>query len=131
VGLPKEASNQVSGIINFARNVGGSVFIAVTGAIVTNRTLFHEARLQNHMSFANPQYQQQSHALTGFFGGGPGGMNMAHATIYDQLNQQAAAMGYVDIYRMLCWMSCIMVLTAFLLNKNKPGQGAPAGEAVH
>jgi DHA2 family multidrug resistance protein len=32
---------------------------------------------------------------------------------------------------MLCWMSCIMVCCAFLLNKNKPGEGAPAGEAVH
>jgi len=40
IGLPKEASNQVSGIINFVRNVGGSIFIASTGAIVTNRSLF-------------------------------------------------------------------------------------------
>ncbi len=49
VGLPKEASNQVSGIINFVRNVGGSIFIAITGAIVTNRSLFHQARLQESM----------------------------------------------------------------------------------
>ena len=47
-----------------------------------------------------------------------------------QLNQQAAAMGYVDIYRMLCWMSCIMVCFAFLLSKNRPGQGALATVAV-
>jgi len=32
---------------------------------------------------------------------------------------------------MLCWMSCGMVACAFLLNKNRPGEGAPAGEAVH
>jgi DHA2 family multidrug resistance protein len=93
--------------------------------------LFHEARLQNYMSYANPQYRQQSQSLAQFFGGGPGGANMAHATIYNQLNQQASAMGYVDIYRMLCWMSCIMVCFAFLLSKNRPGEGAPAGEAVH
>jgi DHA2 family multidrug resistance protein len=137
VGLPKEASNQVSGIINFARNVGGSIMIAGTGAIVTNRSLFHQERLQNHMQSANPQYVQQSNALANFFrGAAPGtgggvGMGMAHATIYQQLQAQASAMGYVDIYRMLCWMSCIMVCCAFLLNKNKPGEGAPAGEAVH
>ena len=34
---PARASNQVSGIINFVRNVGGSIFIALTGAEVTNR----------------------------------------------------------------------------------------------
>ena len=136
VGLPKEASNQVSGLINFARNIGGSIFIAVTGALVTNRSLFHENRLQNHMSSANPQYAERSQALANFFGGagpgasGGGGINLAHATIYQQLQQQAAAMGYQDVYRMLCWMSCVMVCFAFLLSKNRPGQGAPEG-AVH
>ena len=135
VGLPKEASNQVSGIINFVRNVGGSIFIAVTGALVTNRSLYHQSRLAEHMQSSNPQYQQQSQALAGYLNStgvsGGGGMSMAHASIYQQLNQQAAAMGYMDVYRMLCWMSCLMVLFAFLLSKNRPGQGAPAGEAVH
>ena len=64
VGLPKEASNQVSGIINFARNVGGSIFISVTGAIVTNRTLFHEARLAADMRLSNPAYASHLSALT-------------------------------------------------------------------
>jgi DHA2 family multidrug resistance protein len=138
VGLPREASNQVSGIINFVRNVGGSIFIAITGAIVTNRTMFHEARLQNSMQPGNSAYVQQMQGLTGFFGSmpgagthGPDAANMARATIYDQLNQQASAMGYQDIYRMLCWMAVVMIGVAFLLSKNKPGEGAPAGEAVH
>jgi DHA2 family multidrug resistance protein len=139
VGLPKEASNQVSGIINFVRNVGGSIFIAVTGAIVTNRSLFHQARLQNSMQLANPGYASVIHGLTGFFAGANGGgtgrgsdaLSMARATIYGQLQQQAYAQAYQDIYRMLCWMACGMVLAAFLLSKNRPGQGAPAGEAVH
>jgi DHA2 family multidrug resistance protein len=136
VGLPREASNQVSGIINFVRNVGGSIFIAITGALVTNRTLFHEARLQNAMQPGNLAYTQQLHALTGAFGGVAGNSGataggMARASIYNQLNQQASAMGYQDIYRMLCWMAVGMVACAFLLSKNKPGEGAPAGEAVH
>jgi MFS transporter, DHA2 family, multidrug resistance protein len=131
VGLPKEASNQVSGLINFARNVGGSIFIAVTSAIVTNRSLFHQAQLQNHMQTGSQPYANTLHSLSGFFGGGAGGANLARANIYNQLNQQAGSLAYQDIYRMLCWMSCIMVLFAFLLSKNRPGQGAPAGEAVH
>ena len=131
VGLPREASNQVSGLINFARNVGGSIFISVTGAVVTNRSLFHQARLVDSMQPGNIAYDQQVGMLSGVFGGGAGAAGMARASIYNQLNQQAAAQGYVDVYRMLCWMSCIMVLCAFLLSKNRPGQGAPAGEAVH
>jgi DHA2 family multidrug resistance protein len=56
---------------------------------------------------------------------------MAQAAIYQQLNQQAAAQGYQDIYRLLCWMAIGMVACAFILSKNKPGQSAAAGEAMH
>jgi DHA2 family multidrug resistance protein len=134
VGLPREASNQVSGIINFVRNVGGSIFIAITGAIVTNRSLYHQARLQESIQSGNPAYVKQLSALTHFFGGSSGGPQAAHmaqAAIYQQLNQQAGAQGYQDIYRLLCWMSCFLILFALLLRSNRPGQGAPAGEAIH
>jgi hypothetical protein len=63
VGLPKEASNQVSGIINLVRNVYGSIFIAVIGAIVTNRSLFHQARLQEFMQPAIPHSSTRSTLL--------------------------------------------------------------------
>jgi DHA2 family multidrug resistance protein len=134
VGLPKEASNQVSGIINFVRNVGGSIFIAVTGAIVTNRSLFHQAHLQEHMRPGDPVFASRVNALTSFFGStgrGPGPDHMARAAIYQQLNQQAAAMAYQDIYRLLSWMAMGMVACAFILSKNRPGQGAAAAEAMH
>ena len=127
MGLPKEASNQVSGIINFARNVGGSIFIAITGAIVANRSLFHQNRLADHMQAGNPVFAQRLDALAKAYGGGPAGDSMARGQIYSQLNRQAAAMGYADVYRLLCWMTLGMVLCAFLLSKNKPGEGAPAG----
>ena len=135
VGLPREASNQVSGIINFVRNVGGSVLIALTGAEVTQRTMFHEARLQNYMQPGSQAYVSQLNGLTGFFGGMTGNSanarSMAQASIYQQLNQQASVMGYQDIYRLLGWMSLVLIAFGFLLSKNRPGQGAPAGEAVH
>jgi DHA2 family multidrug resistance protein len=132
VGLPKDASNQVSGIINFARNVGGSIFIAGTGAMVTNRTLFHEARLADGMRLSNPAYLNRLNALTHAYGAvasGPGAVALANGEIYRELNRQAAGLGYVDIYRMLAWMSLVMLACALFLNKNKPGEGAPAGEA--
>jgi DHA2 family multidrug resistance protein len=133
MGLPKEASNQVSGIINFARNVGGSIFIAVTGAAVTNRTLFHENRLADHMQASNPIYTQRLDTLTRAYSsvsGGQGAATMARGQIYAQLNRQASTLGYGDVYRLLCWMSVGMMLCALLLSKNKPGEGAPAGEGA-
>jgi DHA2 family multidrug resistance protein len=134
VGLPKEASNQVSGIINFVRNVGGSIFIAVTGAIVTSRTLFHQAHLQEYMQPGDLAYTVRLDALTDAFGGSASGLGaglIARGVLYQELNRQATAQAYQDIYRLLSWMAMGMVACAFLLSKNKPGDGGTAGESVH
>ena len=134
VGMPKEQSNQVAGLINFARNIGGSILIAITNAQVTTRATWHQQHLQSTMTSASDAFQQHSQALTGFFGGsfgGPNGGGMALASIYNQLNMQAQAQGYQDVYMELSWMSLGLVVLAFLLSKNKPGEGAGEGAGVH
>jgi MFS transporter, DHA2 family, multidrug resistance protein len=133
MGLPKEASNQVSGIINFVRNVGGSVFISITGAIVMNRSLFHQHRLADYMQAGNPVFTQRLDALTNAYSGvygGQGAAARASGQIYNQLNRQASTMGYQDVYRLLSWVAAGMFLCAFLLSKNKPGEKAPSGEGA-
>jgi DHA2 family multidrug resistance protein len=123
----------VAGLINFVRNIGGSILIAVTNAQVTSRSLCHEEHLQSAMTSANNAFQQHQQALSGFFGGGfgaPNGKAMALASIYNQLNQQAQTQGYQDVYMELSWMSVGLVVLALLLSKNKPGAGAGAG-AMH
>jgi DHA2 family multidrug resistance protein len=130
VGMPKEQSNQVSGLINFARNIGGSILIAITNSQVTRRAMWHQQHLQNAMSSGSIAFQQHTQALTGFFGsrfGGANGQPMALASIYGQLNQQAQTQGYQDVYMELAWMSVGLVGLAFLLSKNRPG----AAETTH
>lgn len=46
---------------------------------------------------------------------------MAQASIYQQLNQQASVLGYQDIYRVLAWVSLLLVAFGFLLSK-KPSR---------
>jgi len=135
VGMPKEDSNQVAGLINFSRNIGGSILIAVTNAQVTSRSMWHEQHLQNAMNYSNNAFEQHRQALAAFFSGGggfggPNGAALALANIYNQLNRQAAAQGYQDVYMELSYMSIGLVVLAFMLSKNKPGEGPGAG-AVH
>ena len=82
------------------------------------------------MQPGSPGYQEHLQALSGAFGGGPGGMDRALGSLYNQLNQQALMQAFQDVYIELSWMSVCLVLLAFMLNKNKPGQG-PGAEAVH
>jgi DHA2 family multidrug resistance protein len=133
VGMPKEESNQVAGLINFARNIGGSVMIAITNAQVTSRAMWHQQHLQGAMQAGSNAFEQHRQALSGFLGGsfgGPNGSGLALATIYNQLNQQAQVQGYQDVYMELSWMSVGLVLVAFMLSKNLPGQG-PGASAMH
>ena len=133
VGMPREQSNQVAGLINFVRNIGGSILIAVTNAQVTSRATWHQQHLQSAMTSANSAFQQQTQAMTGFFSGhfgGPNGAGLAMASIYNQLNMQAQMQGYQDVYMELSWMSVGLVVLAFLLSKNKPGAGAGTA-AIH
>ena len=133
VGMPREQSNQVAGLINFVRNIGGSILIAITNAQVTSRATWHQAHLQEVMQSGSNAFSNQSHALAGFFGGGFGGPNgpaMALASIYNQLNAQAQVQGYQDVYMELSWMSVVLVGLAFLLSRNRPGAGA-GGAAMH
>jgi DHA2 family multidrug resistance protein len=133
VGMPREESNQVAGLINFARNIGGSIMIAITNAQVTSRATWHQQHLQSAMQPASIAYQQHLSSMTGFFDGKFGGHNgagLALANVYNQLNQQAQMQGYQDVYMELSWMSVGLVVLAFMLSKNRPGEGAGAG-AVH
>jgi DHA2 family multidrug resistance protein len=133
VGMPKEQSNQVAGLINFVRNLGGSILIAITNAQVTSRAMWHEQHLQQAMQPGSIAYQQHLSALTGFFDGGFGGPNgggMALGQMYNQLNQQATMQGYQDVYMELCYMSVCLIIFAFMLSKNRPGEGGGGG-AMH
>ena len=131
--MPRDESNQVAGLINFVRNIGGSILIAITNAQVTSRALWHQQLLQNNMNSGSSAFQQQTQALTGLFGGsfgGPNGGGMALANIYEQLNRQAQMQAYQDVYMQLSWMSVGLVALAFLLSKNKPGAGTES-TAMH
>jgi DHA2 family multidrug resistance protein len=134
VGMPKEQSNQVAGLINFVRNIGGSIFIAVTGALVTNRSLYHEAHLQQNMTSLNIPFQQYSQGLANALTQSVGRANsagMAQGSIYNMLQLQAAMLGYQDVYKLLFWMAVGMVFLAFLLSSNKPGGDGKSDIAMH
>jgi MFS transporter, DHA2 family, multidrug resistance protein len=133
IGMPKEQSNQVAGLINFVRNLGGSILIAVTNAQVTSRAMWHEQHLQQWMQPGVPGYDEHVKALSGFFSGhfgAAGGSSMALGTIYQQLIAQATTQGFQDVYMELSWTSVCLILLAFLLSKNRPGAG-PGSSAMH
>src|SRR5580704_5388905 len=134
VGMPQQDSNQVAGLINFVRNIGGSILISITNAQVTSRSRWHEQHLQQAMLPGTPGYDQHLKALAGFLSGkfgDPNGSGLALAQLYHQLNQQAQTQGYQDVYMELSWASIALIALAFMLSKNSAGAGSGGGGGMH
>jgi DHA2 family multidrug resistance protein len=128
-GLPSEKNNQVAGLINFVRNIGGSILISLTNALVTERAQWHQSTLSKYVSGAASNYQQQLDSLQHTFNQSAGSANslqLAQGQIYQHMQQQTQALAYVDVYYVLALAAIIMIPMAFLLDRNQPGGGGAA-----
>src|SRR5499427_5355888 len=52
--LPREKNNAASGLMNLARNIGGSVGISFVTTMLDRRTQKHLSDLGSHLSAGNP-----------------------------------------------------------------------------
>ncbi|HEY0760387.1 MAG TPA: DHA2 family efflux MFS transporter permease subunit [Acidisarcina sp.] len=132
-GMPQEKNNQVAGLINFVRNIGGSILIAITNAIVTERAQSHQQRLLAWLTPTNINYRQHLQSLTDTFATTAGKGNaagMARGEIYRQLQQQTQTLAYQDVFFAIAMATALMVPLAFLLDKNYP-RGKKTEVAMH
>ena len=97
VGMPKEESNQVAGLINFVAQYRRQHPDRHHQRASHHRaSLWHQQHLAGGHAVRLQRFRAAQQALTGFFSGTVGESNsasMALASIYNQLNQQAADAG--------------------------------------
>src|SRR6202051_3044722 len=55
--LPREKNNAASGLMNLARNIGGSVGISIVTTMLDRRQQYHLNRMSSHLSAGSPQVQ--------------------------------------------------------------------------
>jgi DHA2 family multidrug resistance protein len=129
--LPRDKNNAASGLMNLARNIGGSVGISLVTTMLARRAQFHQVRLTENLSATNPQFEKALHGLSGTFqGGGSGPANAlqhAYALVQGNLIRQSTMLAYIDIFWLLGAIIICLVPTVFLMKKSKPGGGI----AVH
>jgi len=129
--LPRDKNNAASGLMNLARNMGGSVGISVVTTMLDRRTQFHQNQLAGHLSASNPVLQARLKALGQLIqshgGGPPGSSAVPYAFIQGVLARQAAMLAYLDCFWFLGVAILLMVPMVFLMRKTKPG----GGMAVH
>jgi MFS transporter, DHA2 family, multidrug resistance protein len=130
VGVPRGKNNQVSGMVNLARNVGGSVGISIIETMLDRRSQKHQSDLASHLTSSSPAFQNQlsslSNAMVQMGYSAADASQRAYSTIYQQVQRQAAALAYNDVIFAFALACAMMVPLAFFMRKNKPGAG-PGG----
>jgi DHA2 family multidrug resistance protein len=129
-GMPQNKSNDISGLTNLARNIGGSVGTAFLVTALARRAQFHQTRLADHLAASTATMQNQATTLGHYLHDKGGlayslaqGRGMAQGSLMRQLIIQATMLSYLDVIKCFAIAMLAMVPTVFLMTKVKGGRG--------
>jgi MFS transporter, DHA2 family, multidrug resistance protein len=129
--LPRDKNNAASGLMNLARNIGGSVGISMVTTMLDRRSQVHMTDLSGHLSQSNPALRSMlngaTRALQAHGASAAGATRQAYALVEGTVERQAAMLAYIDCFWFLGVAILCMVPMVFLMRKSKPGGGI----AVH
>jgi DHA2 family multidrug resistance protein len=118
-GIPPEKTNQASALINVARNLGGSIGVALVQTMLAQRQQFHQARLVEHVVPSDTAYQQTIDTMTRFFqakgSNASEAAGQAVAWVGQTLQKQVNLLAYVDVFWTLAVIGAIMIPVALSL----------------
>ena len=118
-GVPPDKTNQASALINVARNLGGSMGVALAQTILAQRQQFHQSRLVEHIAPSDLGYQQTIDAMTRFFqaqgSNASDASSQAIAWVGQALQQQINLLAYIDVFWMLAVIGTVMIPLALII----------------
>jgi DHA2 family multidrug resistance protein len=123
VGIPPEKSNSVAGMANFMRNMGSSVGTSIVTTLIARRSQFHQSTLAAHTGPGSPEFQNFIGRVTARLM--QTGLSLhdaqaqAYARAYRAVQAQAAALAYIDTYKVLAVSAAVMFVLSFALKKNQ------------
>jgi DHA2 family multidrug resistance protein len=130
VGIPPGKNNNVSGMTNLARNVGGSVGIALVTTLLARRGQVHQNVLSAHTSQYDPAFQtavsNMAQALKASGVQAAQATQMAYSRVYGAMQAQASMLAYLDTIWVFAIAAMLMAPLAFLMRRAKPGSGPGA-----
>jgi MFS transporter, DHA2 family, multidrug resistance protein len=125
--IPKEKMNNATGLINLARNIGGSVGIANVTTMLARRAQVHQDILASNMTNLNQAFRSlTSGASADLFQHGASrfdALGQAHALLYGNLVRQSTMLAYIDTFQLLAFTFLLLIPFIFLMKKVKHAKG--------
>jgi len=118
--IPPARMGQATGLFNLLRNEGGSVGIALSTTVLSQRAQFHQTRLVSHLTPFDPAYASRldasAHGLFPVSGFDPVTVKQAAlGLLYGEVQRQAYVSAFVDVFWLLTLVFVALLPFLFLL----------------
>ena len=127
--LPRSASSNAAALINLSRNIGASIGISVVTTMLARSEQAHQVTLVEHVTALDPVFRERlDQLITQFSAAGLGPVEALHhaqALIYQQVQQQAQLLSFLDDFRWLALAFLALLPLVLLLKPLSPGTAAP------
>jgi MFS transporter, DHA2 family, multidrug resistance protein len=122
--IAKEKTSYATGLINLARNFGGSSGIALSTTLIARRQQFHQARLVENLTPLNSAYQSTLEGAKQMFMSR--GADAFHAAaqaqqlVYGMVQRQAMLLSFLEDFRLLALTFLAVIPLMFLMKRIRP-----------
>jgi DHA2 family multidrug resistance protein len=126
--VSREESGDAAGLYNMARNLGGSIGLAIIGTIIDRRTTYHTAVIRESVSsnslIGQDRISQYASNWFSYTGDMAYSKMRALGQLAQQINVQATVMTYSETFYLL-GLALIACVPLALLLRTPPRRAAP------
>jgi DHA2 family multidrug resistance protein len=130
VGVPREKNNQVSGLSNFARNLGGSIGTSLLGSFLARQNQIHQLNFAAHTSHGDPNFERWLAGLKALFiSQGYDAVTAAQkalALAYRSIQAQASTLSFENAFWIMSLIVVCLTPLPFIMRRPKPGEQQPS-----
>lgn len=120
--LKNEQMTNASSIQNLLKNMAAAIGTSIVVTILTRLSQVHQYMLVGKMTELNPVFSERLAEMTTAFssyGSVETAQNMANASLYSQLVQQATLLGYMDTFRIFGVLSFLAIPLLLIVSNPK------------
>jgi DHA2 family multidrug resistance protein len=121
IGVPREKNNQVSGLSNFARNIGGAMGTSLLSTFLARQNQTHQRSFAAHTTNADVNFQQLLSGLKNVFMSqgfdAITATKKAMAMAYQTVQAQSSALSFVNSFWIMSAIMIILVPLPFVMRR--------------
>jgi DHA2 family multidrug resistance protein len=124
--VSKQSVSYATGLINLARNIGGSSGIAMATTLIARRQQYHQQVLVAHATPLDLSYQSTLQSMQQMFIARGADVvqaaDRAQKLVYNMIQRQAMMLSFIDTFWMLAGAFLVITPLMFLVKKTRPGK---------